>query len=114
MGRRTWIGLACGLACAAVVSLSGQTRTRDGVVAPRGAPTAQPPSGGGPVRVVVYPQLMHVRFTKAVTATADTREQDVRAHLENPVLATVPGSTQKAVILPSDIDVNLSVLLEPA
>lgn len=57
---------------------------------------------------------MHLRFTKPVTApTAIGETQDVRAHLESPVLGTVGGS-QKVVILPSDIDVNLDVTLGPA
>jgi hypothetical protein len=67
------------------------------------------------VTVNIYPQLLHVRFTKAVTApTPVGQEQDIRAHLENPLMATVGNSTQKAVVLPSDIDVNLSVRLEQA
>ena len=101
------------IVCAVVASVHGQGRTRDGVVAPRAAST---PSGApGQVRVQISPQLMHLRFPKAVTAPAQlTEEQDIRAHLESPLVGTVNGSTQKAVIVPSDIDVNLSVRLTQA
>lgn len=102
------------IACAAVVVVHGQGRTRDGVVAPRAA-TPAPTQAGGPTRVQISPQLMHLRFPKAVTAPAQlTEEQDIRAHLESPLLGTVTGSTQKAVIVPSDIDVNLSIRLTQA
>ena len=103
--------LAVLLVCAVVVSVHGQGRPLNGVPAGGGRTT---PSGGA-VTVHVYPQLMHIRFTKAVTAPAAKGEkQDVRAHLENPLLADVTGSTRKAVILPSDIDVNLDITIESA
>jgi hypothetical protein len=58
---------------------------------------------------------MHIRFPKAVTVPPSKYEvQDIRAHLENPVLGTVSGSTKKVVILPSDIDVNLDITLTDA
>jgi hypothetical protein len=97
------------------VSLHGQGRDRTGA-AVRGAASAAPAAqGGGAVTVTVPPQLMHLRFPKAVTVQHDVNAvQDIRAHLESPLLATVPGSTKKAVILPSDIDVNLDVKLTDA
>ena len=94
------IVLACVVACAVVAQAQDRQR------APAGA--------GGQDRVSIYPQIMHLRFTKAVTAPTTIGEtQDVRAHLESPVLGTVGGS-QKVVILPSDIDVNLDVTIGPA
>ena len=102
----TSIALACVVACAVV----GQAQDR-----PR-APTggAAAPGGIDHDRTTIYPQIMHLRFTKAVTAPTTIGEtQDVRAHLESPVLGTVGGS-QKVVILPSDIDVNLDVTLSSA
>jgi hypothetical protein len=99
------------LVCAVAVSVHGQDRPRNGVPVQGNGPTA--PSGGA-VTVQIYPQLMHIRFPKAVTATADGQTQDIRAHLESPVLGTVVGSTQKVVVLPSDIDVNLDINLGSA
>ena len=112
---RVWAtcGLSLVLASAVVVGVYAQSKAGDRT-APR--PTnGAPAQAGGRVTATVYPQLMHLRFPKAVTAPAQlTEDQDIRAHLESPLLATVTGSTQKAVIVPSDIDVNLSVHLTQA
>ncbi len=98
--------LACVVACAVVVQAQDRPR------APPGGAAA--PGGGDQARANIYPQIMHLRFTKAVTAPTTIGEtQDIRAHLESPVLGTVGGS-QKVVILPSDIDVNLDVTLSTA
>lgn len=103
------------LVCAVAVSLHGQARTRDGSGGGGAAAAAPAAQRGGAVNVQVYPQLMHVRFPKAVTMPQSRYDtQDVRVHLESPVLATVAGSTKKAVILPSDIDVNLDIKLTDA
>jgi hypothetical protein len=102
--------LAGVMICAVAVSVHGQGRPVNGVPAQGGGSTTP----GGAVTVQIYPQLMHIRFTKAVTATADGQTQDIRAHLESPVLGTVVGSTQKVVVLPSDIDVNLDINLGSA
>jgi hypothetical protein len=100
--------------CALAVSLHGQSRDRGGAV--RGATPAAPAAqAGGAVSVTIPQQLMHIRFPKAVTVQQNvTAVQDVRAHLESPLLGTVPGSTKKVVILPSDIDVNLDINLTDA
>jgi len=112
---RLWArcGLSLVLAAAVAVSVFAQSKTGGGAAQ---RPTAGAPGpAAGPIRVTVSPQLMHLRFAKAVTAPAQlTEDQDVRAHLESPLLATVSGSTQKALIVPSDIDVNLSVRLTQA
>jgi hypothetical protein len=103
--------------CALAVSLQGQERDRSGTVVRGAAPAAPaaPAAQGGAVSVTTPPQLMHIRFPKAVTVQQDVNAvQDIRAHLESPLLATVPGSTKKAVILPSDIDVNLDIKLTDA
>ena len=100
------IVLACVATCAVVAQAQDRQR------APAGGAAA--PGGGGQDRVAIYPQIMHLRFTKAVTAPPTIGEtQDVRAHLESPVLGLVGGS-EKVVILPSDIDVNLDVTIGPA
>jgi hypothetical protein len=111
-----WLSRCLGtvIVCALAVSLHAQVRDRNGSVV-RGAAPAAPTATGGAVTVQVYPQLLHIRFPKAVTVPQSKYEvQDVRAHLENPVLATVSGATKKAVILPSDIDVNLDIQLTDA
>jgi hypothetical protein len=98
--------LACLFACAVVAQAQDRSR------APTGGAAA--PGGGDQAKVNIYPQIMHLRFTKAVTAPTTIGEtQDIRAHLESPVLGTVGGS-QKVVVLPSDIDVNLDVTLGSA
>lgn len=108
--RSTAIILGCVIAFA--VALHGQDRRRNDVPAPGGNATA--PTAGA-VTVNIAPQLMHLRFTNAVTAPMPLEDvQDIRAHLESPVLGTVSGSTRKAVVLPSDIDVNLDVKLSSA
>ena len=114
MRRWASVCLACVITAGVVGSVHGQiNRQRTGAPVSNGAPAATP--SGGAVTVNIYPQLLHVRFTKAVTApTPVGQDQDIRAHLENPLMATVGNSTQKAVVLPSDIDVNLSVRLEQA
>ena len=94
------------------VSVHGQGRPRNDAAPQSSRPVSQ---SGGALGIQIPAQLMHIRFTKAVTAPAKVGDvQDVRAHLESPVLATVTGSTQKAVVLPSDIDVNLDIQLTQA
>src|SRR5690348_9206916 len=100
------------IVCAIAVSVHGQGRPRNDAPAQGSRPSTQ---SGGTVGIQIPAQLMHIRFTKAVTAPAQVGQvQDVRAHLESPVLATVTGSTQKAVVLPSNIDVNLDIQLTSA
>ena len=111
MHRWASICLTSVIACALVGSGYGQDRTRNPSPAP--ALSSGTPAGG-PVTAHIYPQLMHIRFTKAVTAPASPQVLDVRAHLENPLLANVTGSAKKAVILPSDIDVNLDIRIDSA
>jgi len=112
MRRSTAIILGCVVAFALV--LHAQDRPRNPVRVPNGAPApgaVSPGAGSGSVKI--EPQIMHLRFTKAVTAPAAQGEtQDIRAHLESPVLGTVGGS--KVVVIPSDIDVNLDVTISPA
>jgi hypothetical protein len=108
---RRWasIGILSLIACASIVH--GQGRPRNDVpTPPAGAPA---PGGGARGTVTIPPQIMHLRFTKAVTAPANQGEtQDIRAHLESPVVGTSGGS--KVVVLPSDIDVNLDVTISQA
>jgi len=117
--RPTAIILGCVVAFAVVPH--AQDRPRNPVRVPNGGPapgSVSPGSvapRGAPGTVTIYPQIMHLRFTKAVTAPATQGEtQDVRAHLESPVLGTAGGSTQKVVVIPSDIDVNLDVTISQA
>jgi hypothetical protein len=105
----TSLMLACLVACALV--LHAQDRPRNPVRVPSGGVPA--PGGGSSGMVKIDPQVMHLRFTKAVTAPATQGEtQDIRAHLESPVLGTSGGS--RVVVLPSDIDVNLDVTISQA
>jgi hypothetical protein len=109
---RNWAAMCLGCVVACAVGVSGQRGLpRSGLPVPGGGTRAQPTDI---VTARIYPQLMHLRFTKSVTAPPQTPpggEQDIRAHLESPVLATVNGSTQKVVVIPSDVDVNLQVRL---
>jgi hypothetical protein len=92
-----------------ITSLQAQDR-RAGTAAPAGAER-----GVGSVAAGMYSQLMHVRFTSPVTTPAQPPGGDieVRARLENPVLATVKGSTQKTVVIPAGVDVNIQISLKP-
>jgi hypothetical protein len=104
--------LAGVIVCASAVPVHGQGRPRNDAPAQGSRPSTQT---GGAVGVQIPAQLMHIRFTRAVTAPAQVGQvQDVRAHLESPVLGIVTGSTQKAVVLPSNIDVNLDIQLTSA
>jgi len=91
-----------------LTSLQAQDR-RAGV----GVPASNAPGGAsGPARI--YAQVMHVRFTSPVMSPGPAPnggESEVRARLESPVLAAANGATQKAVVIPAGIDVNIQVRL---
>ena len=93
------------VAFAVITSLNAQDR-RTGTAAPAGAERGV---GSGPA--AMYSQLMHVRFTSPVTTPAQPPggEIEVRARLESPVLGSVKGSTQKTVVIPAGVDVNISI-----
>ena len=70
MSRRHSFCLGGFLACAIVGSLHAQGRPRNGVPAPSGGGSTVTQTGGE-ASVTIPPQLMHVRFTKAVTGARD-------------------------------------------
>jgi hypothetical protein len=57
---------------------------------------------------------MHVRFTTPLMSPGPAPnggESEIRARLESPVLAAASGSTEKVIVIPAGIDVNIQVRL---